>query len=230
MRDDDLRDPGTDLGDLDLLVRIDGGIVGHLDAHDEDPLVQRRLVREIDEKRRRYRAWLFEEVGGSARQAEDVIAREALAQLDEWCFGPRHPLGDEFTSLAPRRHLDHEDERDQQREPAAVGDLRDTGGQEREVDDQQRIEHDAGLERRPTHPLPGHPVEQQCGDRHRDHDRDAVRRGEVARRAESEHQPDARDHQEPVDERHVDLTDVVRRCVVDGQARDVVELERLSCE
>ncbi len=84
--------------------------------------------------------------------------------------------------------------------------------------------------RRPPPPVPNDAVEQQRRDHHRRGDGDAVRRREGARRAETDDEPDASDHQQPVHERHVHLADVVRRRVEDLEARQVVELHRLRRE
>ena len=46
-------------------------------------------------------------------------------------------LGDQLAAAPPRRHLHEQPECDQQREPAAVGDLWDVGGEEGDVDDQR---------------------------------------------------------------------------------------------
>ena len=81
----------------------------------------------------------------------------------------------------------------------------------------------SALRHGPPPAVDDHPVEQQRRDRHRRRDGDAVGGGEVARGAEPEHEPDAPDHQQPVDERYVDLTDLGGRRVADVEARQVVE-------
>ena len=109
-----------------------------------------------------------------------------------------------------------------------VGIFGHVGGEERGVDQHERRQRRAtAFGRRPPPPIPNDAVEEHRGDQHRRGDGDAVRRREGARRAETDDQPDASDHQQPVHERHVDLTDVLRRRVEDLEARQVVELHRL---
>ena len=92
------------------------------------------------------------------------------------------------------------------------------------MQDQQR------LPRRPSPLVADESVEDQRRDQHRRRDGDAVRRRQVARRAERDHEADAAEHQQPVDERDVDLADVPLGRVQDRQARQVVELHRLHGE
>ena len=195
-------------------------------------LVQHRVVLEVGEQRRRRRPGVLEQVHGGARHTRRRSAPRLRHRVGHRHLGAAQPGRDEVAAAAPRRHLDHEDDADEQREPAAVGDLRDVGGEERQVDDEQRHGDDAA----PSSPTSRQrstddPVEQQRGDRHRRRDRDAVGRGEAARRPEAEHQPDAADHQQPVDERHVDLARCARADVWRiVEAREVVELHRLRGE
>ena len=66
-----------------------------------------------------------------------------------------------------------------------------------------------------------HEVEEHRGDGHRARHRDAVGGGQVARRAEAEHQRHAGDHQQPVDLGDVDLplgrAPRCARCVTRGK-------------
>ena len=96
------------------------------------------VVLEVDEQRRRRRARVLEQVHGGARHPHHRRALDLGDHVGDRRLGPAQPRGDQVAALAPRRHLDHQDQRDEQREPTAVRDLRDVGGEEREVDEQQR--------------------------------------------------------------------------------------------
>ena len=85
-------------------------------------------------------------------------------------------------------------------------------------------------ERRDVRPAPAvdhDPVEEHRRDRHRGRDGNAVGGGEVAGVLEADHEPDAAEHQEPVDQRDVDLAPMALGGVADVEARQVVELHRL---
>ena len=176
------------------------------------------VVVEVDEQRRRRGAEVLEHVDRRAGTRVDAVVLESSSRSLERRSRRGGAGGDELAAAAPRRHLHEQHEGDEEREPAAVGDLRDVGGEEGEVDEQERREDEQGLGRRPAQPVAGDAVEEHRRDHHRAGDGDAVGGGEVARRAEAEHEPDAADHQQPVDERHVHLADVVGRRVADASA------------
>ena len=119
---------------------------------------------------------------------------------------------------------------DGEREPAAAPDLHDVRAEEGEVDDEEDGRDRERDDPRDLPRLAGVDVEEDRRDPHRRRHGDAVRRGEGARRAEREDEPDAGDGEDPVDRREVDLPDLPLRGVVDPQARHVAELDRLARE
>ncbi len=135
--------------------------------------------------------------------------------------------------LAARPPVDHDDEEedaDDDRDVAAVEELREVRQEERDVEREEEDEQRDRAPGRPVPRLPGHLVEDEGRDRHRAADRDAVRRREPRRLLEADDEADARDHQPPVEERDVDLPLGLARRVVDGHAREVAELDRLVRE
>jgi hypothetical protein len=135
--------------------------------------------------------------------------------------------GDDLAAALPRGQQREHDQRDREREPAAVHDLGDVRGEEREVDEQQRGR--AGDDPRPrlAPERADHEEEQDRVDRQRAGDRDAVGVREVRRGLEADDQRDDGDEDAPVDRGHVDLALVVRS-VVDAQARQEAELDGLA--
>ena len=204
----ELVDARPDGGVRHAVRRIDAWHLGHAHRQEQRRLVQHLVVLEVRHERRRCRPRILEQIHRGAGHTRDVGIERLLSDLLHRSLAAADPRGHQLAAAPPRRHLDHQAESDRQREPAAGRDLRHVGGEERGVDQHERRERGDRPRRRPPPPVPNDAVEQQRRDHHRRGDGDAVRRREGARRAETDDEPHAPDHQQPVHERHVHLADV----------------------
>ena len=221
----DLEHPWLYTGDGGAVARRYAWRVRCLDRHDQRCLVQHLVVPQVVDQRRRSLAEVLEH--------EDSGARDALRVrfIEHFLEGPLAALdafGHQLSTGAPGLHLHHQDHADGQREPATVWDLHDVGAEEAQLDREQWRADQERLRPRPLPSVGEHPEEDERGDGHRHRDGDAIGGRKVARRAEAEDQPHTRDHQQPVDEGHVDLPLLRLRGVEDLDARQVVEFHGLS--
>ena len=128
----------------------------------------------------------------------------------------------------PGGHQREQAQRDGQRDPATLQNLQRIGAEEREVDHQEHGHDGDGGRLWPLPPFRHHHVQQQHRDDHRQRDGDAIGGSEGRRRSEADDDDDRREHQCPVDLRHVDLPHFARRGVLDVEARRETELNRLA--
>ena len=226
--DEDAEEALAQLLDLDPL---GVGDVGHLlvaHGHEQHALVQHLVVLDVVQHRLRHDLDVAGHEHGRALHAGQL----RVELVDEAADGERvavELVPQDVAAVAPGDDAEREQAGDQQREPAARGDLERVGGEVGEVDQQQRAER--GERGRTPAPQPaGHDGGQDGVDAHGAGDRDAVGRGEVAGGAEAQHQGEDAHHQQPVDPRDVDLPDLGRRGVADRHARQVAELDRLPGE
>ena len=155
-----------------------------------------------------------------------------MKQLEE--VGERDHLlaktrGQDFAAAFPGRHQREQPAADQQRKPAAVRDLGGVGAEKRQIDDQEP-DRDAGGTKCSGHfqTVRATTNASMRRDHHVHVDRDAVGRGQSARAAEAQHESDRRQHQEPVDQRDVDLADLLGRGVSDAETRPEAQHHRLA--
>ena len=155
------------------------------------------------------------------------IHRDALDEHVERQDARRQTLAEQSASGFPGGHDREEHGANRQREPAAVQDLEGVGREERDFQDHEPTAQQSRLPGAPVPELSRGEVEQDGGDDHRERDRDSVGRRQPAGALKAEHERDTREHQEPVDERQVDLPALVRRRVANLHAREIAELDRL---
>ena len=223
-----LEHPGLDLGDLVAVVGVDARRIVGVDRHDEGGRVQHFVVAQVVHQRGRRLAEVFEHEHGGSGDSFDVGG--LVERLDDGPFAAVDAFGHQLATTTPRLHLHIQDDGHGEGEPATAGDLHQIGADEPGLDDQQRHAHQVRLPIGPVPAVDQHLEEDERGDGHGHRDRDAVGRGEIRRGAEAEHQADAGHHQQPVHQRHVDLTHVLMAGVADLDTRQVVELHRLSGE
>lgn len=130
------------------------------------------------------------------------------------------------TALPCGQNGEHGDA-DQQRYPGTVQDFGGVRRQEQQFDAEERDRTGQHHPQRFAPLTAGDVEEQDRRDRDGAGDRHPVRERERGRTAEREYEREHRDHQYPVDPRHVDLADGLRRGVVDSQSRQVPELHGL---
>ena len=128
---------------------------------------------------------------------------------------------------APGRHDEKDRAADGERHEAAFEELERIGDQEGGVDRGQRPPHQGGARRAPSPAVAGDGEHRQRGDQHDAGDGEAVGGGERRRRAESDDQRDAAEKQRPVDERNVDLAGMGAIRMLDGDARQQADADRL---
>ena len=121
----------------------------------------------------------------------------------------------------------NDDEADEQRQPGAVGDLRQVRGEEQQVDEQERRRRRRPASSGTLQRRAADVEEQQRRDRDRAGHRHAVGERERGRALEREHQREHRRQQQPVDRTARRSGRSPRRGVHDPQAREVAELHRL---
>ena len=193
----------------------------------------------------RWRTWLCAEVRpqGERRRLEGRVQEDRRAgdardrrrgrvdlghEVGQRALHGVAALRDHHAPPSPGGQQRRDGGRDQQGDPAAVGDLGDVGGEEGHLDaEEERPEH----HRAPGAPLPEPVRDGQEQDRVDDEgagDGDAVGGRQPLRRLEGQHQPDHRREQDPVDHRHVDLPDLARGGVADRHARQEAEAHRLA--
>jgi hypothetical protein len=149
-----------------------------------------------------------EEHGGAGHTPNGKVPRiELVDEVAQRSFLSAAVGGHDVPSLVPG-HQDCEDrESDRQRDPAAVRDLRQIGGEERDLDGEEH--RGAERDQRPgfAPKQPGDREKQNRVQNERAGDRDAVGGGECDRGAEGDDDRDHRHEQGRVDRRRVDLPD-----------------------
>ena len=214
----------ADLGALPPARIVHERFVRRLHRHDEGGPVEHLVVLQVVHESRRCLTELFEH---EDRRPGDPGTLGLVQHLADVALAATDAVGNEHPATAPRLHLGHEQHTDREGEPATMRHLDEVGPEEAQFDHEQRAAHEESEAPAPLPAVREHPEEDQRGDRHRHGDGDAVRRSEVRRRAEPEHQADTGDHEHPVHERHVDLPSVLPRGVADGDAREIVQLHGL---
>lgn len=155
---------------------------------------------------------------GAARGLDEHFHRQARLG---------HAVAHQLAAPRPGGEHGEGDAADQQREPAAIGNLGEVGGEIGPVDQEHHGHHRRG---QPPFPLPHrqqHHCQQTGVDQHRPGYGNAIGRGQVRRVLEHQHQHDHRDHQRPVDDRDVDLPRFRLVRMTDRKARHEAELDRL---
>ena len=198
------------------------------DRHDHDLLVQRVVVSDDGAQRQRGRLVARVEEDRGTRHPHDrrLDARQLVEEVAQrpLLLGP--VAGYDLAPAAPGDHHGRDHQTDRQRQVGAVGDLRQVGGEERDLDGQEQRAETRQL------PLRGPPQgardcdEQDRVEDERPRDGDPVDVTQAVGALEHEHQRRDADAKEPVDQRHVDLTLEVRG-VDDPQPWQEAELHRL---
>ncbi len=131
---------------------------------------------------------------GNARGLEAPV-RILVAQIPEQRIEGDRSIHEQAAhdqaSTLPRRHQGENPERDDERHPTTLHDLEHVGGEEREIDDQEKGGKESGS---PDTPLPmgtRQHVEENRRYRHRPCYGDSIRGGERARGSEHEHDENA---------------------------------------
>src|SRR6266446_107467 len=217
----------AELSDLKALLLEHMRHVLGLHLHHYDPLVQHLVVLEGVEQRQRNTRWVAgheDRRPGNARRVIRLDRGDEFTELERVA----RALFREQTATAPPCRHDGEDQCcDDDREPAALGDLQQIGAEKCQIDEGEDRKHGY---RDGEAPSPAAHIEegQPGGDRHHAADRDAIGGAEIVRGPESEHQDDDGNEQAAVDARHVNLTDLLLRGVANLEPRQIPELDRLA--
>ena len=183
----------------------DARLVDGLDRQDDVLLVQHLVVLEVVQERGGRGLGIARQEHG---RALDPVRRALLQhadELDERHVGLARLREQDRGALHPGPHQEDQGARHRHRHVAADEQLRHVGAEEGEIDDEEGQHHREREAEGPAPTLPDHDDGQDRVDRHRAEDRDAIGVGEVARRAEDEHEHDHADEQQAVDARQVDL-------------------------
>ena len=193
-------------------------IIGH-DGQQDHTLVKHLVVLKVVQQGRRRALQVAGHENRRARHALRWKRLDVLQESIERIQAFAHALGEQRAAALPGRKHGVDDRADDEREPAAVRDLRQVGAKEAKLDEKEeqrhRSRHRAAHAPRATR----HQVRQHRRDQHRERDGHAVGGGEGARRAEAHHETERGEHQRPVHLRDVDLPLVVRRGVLDVETR-----------
>ena len=225
----DLPHAGTDLGDL---VARAGGDDGHVvgdDRHQQHVLVQHLVVAQVHQQRRGRGAGVFEQE--HRRAGHPLPGRSGSVSTKSFDRGlapfrkPATSAGDRCATSSSRVNCVAPITRANHPPwgilaicaPKKARSMASSGRPTAKV-----------LGRDQFHVVQGQAHEQQGGDGHRHRHRDAVGGGQIRRGAEADHQADAADHEDPVDDGHVDLAPVAGGGVLDRHAGQVVELHGLD--
>ena len=119
---------------------------------------------------------------------------------------------------------------DQDRHVAAIKQLHEVGGEEREFDGEEHRDEHRRAPHRPAPQLPHDEEQQQRIHHHGRGDRNSVGRGEVRRRAEHQHQKDHPEEEDAVHAGDEDLAFLRIGGVLDLEARQQAQLDRLAGE
>ena len=170
---------GAELGDVDTVGERYDRLVGGDDRQQHHLLVQHLVVLQLMEQRRRrsFRILSHEDCrSADTHRRVEPQAREELIEphphLGELAHAPAR-------AESPRRHHAEDRQRGDHREPPAVEDLGEIGGEERDVDDEKEADEHARAHPRPLPLPPCDDVEEDGRDAHRAGDGDAVRRREA---------------------------------------------------
>ena len=140
---DDLVHPGIELAGLAALLVEDAGDVSGDDGHEEGGGVQHLVVSEVVDQGGRRHAGIFEHEDGRSLHGNRVT--RLLEDLRHRALSPADAGGHQLPATTPCGHLQEQTGGDEDREPAAGGDLGDVGGEEDAVDRQERGDHEKGL-------------------------------------------------------------------------------------
>ena len=143
-------------------------------------------------------------------------------RLERWCSSRRHPV----RQVSIRNAMIAGE---QQREPAALDQFRRVGGDEDQVDDEEKPVHRRDCER-VVAPFQRDEGRQHGGDRHQHRDGDAVGATERVGGAEADHGADRANGERPVHDRNIDLALLVTGRVQHAHTRQEAELHRLLRE
>ena len=202
--------------------------VESLDLHQHHAFVQHLVMFEIMQQRRRHQVGIGGHEDRRAGHALGVVGPDALEEDVQGHGGLRPPRRQQVAPLHPGRHDDEDERGNRQREPAAFDEFEQIGGEEQQVDKQEKPEQQRRAHRIPLEYAHGVDKRQNGGERHGAGDGDAVGGAEIVRAAETQHQHDHSHQQRQVDARHVDLADLVFRGMADLQPRQITQLHRLA--
>ena len=192
--------------------------------------MQHFVVLQVMQQRVRHAILRGREKDGRARHPR---RRRRLDALNEQVEGHRvlgEPLHQHDTAALPRRQQREHDGADQDRGPAAVGNLERIRRKERQVDEHQRRRDRDRRPRRPIPQLPHDDKDQDRVDQHCERHGDTVGARQVVRAMETDDERDHRGEQRPVDERDVDLPDRALGRMLDREPRTITHLNGRSGE
>ena len=209
-------------------LEIHGRHVANRHGQEDHAFVQRLVVLQVMHEDRRHVVFVsgrHEDAG--ARHADGWPRGDLCQKHVDRAARASERTAHELSARVPRGHdcVDHGS--NQQREPAAVRDLDHVRAEEQQVHHEKGAA-DEGCARDAPSPQPaGDGVRQHRRDHHRRRHGHAVRCGEIRGRLEAEHETHRRDHEHRIDFRDVDLAVLLRRGVLNVEARRVSELHRL---
>ena len=185
------------------------------------------VVMQVVQQRRRRAIAVAGHEDGRAADAMRRVGGNVREELIEWIEAFAEPHRQQRAALFPRREQHVDDHADGEREPAALQDLGEVGGQEPRLNYQEcaceRTRHHAAGTPRAAR----HEIRQHGRDDHGRRHRNTVGGGNGTGAAKADDQAHARHHQRPIDLRNVDLPLVAGRGVLDAHAGAITKLDGL---
>ena len=142
----DVEETKSEVGDLHSFCGVDVRLVGGDHTHEHNGLVQADVVTQVREQRWRNQSWSAMEIHpGAGMPVGRVLAQTVYEGFNRQTFS-FNPMAHESPTLPPCSEDGKSNKPDDQREPAAGGDLEDVGRGECQVDYQQRRKDHRGLQ------------------------------------------------------------------------------------
>ena len=140
-------------------------------------------------------------------------------QVEERDFQASGLVEQDAGAAAPGQHHQHQEDAERHRDPAALDEFQEVGGEEGGVDEQERRDQGDGGRQTPVPDAVDDDEGEQSRHHHRSGNRNAIGTGERARRAEHGHQQEHREQKQEIDARHEDLPGARRGGVADLEPR-----------
>ena len=216
----------ADFADFEAVARGHLGYFLGGDAEEHDDFVEDLVGFDVMEQDEGSAAGISGHENTRAADADDVLAGGDVAQLSLGDF-----VGVDFAENFrlpgfPRVHDGDDRCGNGDREPAAVHEFVQRGDEEDRIDAHKDSAEGEGAPEGPFPRVAHHDVKRVGCDDHRAGDRDAVGGGEAVARTKVEDDGNRGEREGGVDQRHINLTDLVGIGVCDRQPGKVAELNR----
>ena len=213
--------------DLQPLIQANPGCLMVVHGDKQVLLVQYLVVLEVVQQGIGYRASFGRQEDGRAIHPGGRADEDRFQKVLEVDGIGAQLVVQQAAPFLPGHHEREHDAANHQREPAALEQLEQVGGEERQVHHKEAARGRNAQRQRIPPAVADDEEGQRGGDQHVQRHRNAVGCGQIARRAEHHHRQHDGHEQPPVDQRHVDLARIAHAGVLDVQARQVAQLDDL---